>query len=66
MGASGVVEVTAPFPGFDPTEAPIRFVAITLTKMLDPQGKSKGVFSNSSEGIVHYVAAIIIASDPSQ
>jgi len=63
-GASGEVKITAPFAAVEYAEEPTRFMASTLTKMLAPQGKLKGLVINVFMETKQYVLAIIIWSEP--
>jgi hypothetical protein len=41
IGGSGLVIITAPFPGWDSLD-PLILIAATLAQTLDPQGRLKG------------------------
>ena len=65
-GASGFVNITAPFPSAEASESPFMLVAITLAQTLDPHGSKKGSALNVAIGTLHVVAATIAAFEPSQ
>jgi hypothetical protein len=54
-GASGLVIITAPFPGFESSESPKLLLAVTIAKMLDPQGNEKGGACRAETGMLQEV-----------
>ena len=56
VGASGIVEIIAPFPKLDTTEKPIVFYAVTRAKMLEPHVKLNGVAIRSVIKTEHFNA----------
>ena len=66
IGASGVEMIVAPLPADESTELPLKFVAKTLTETLTFSLNEYGADVRTDNGIVHYVAEIIVLSVPSQ
>jgi hypothetical protein len=66
LGGSGLVIIVAPCPALDTPESPLTFVAITVTNTPSPREREYGEASSTLSGIVHYVAAMIELSVPSQ
>lgn len=58
--------MVAPAPAADSFELPFEFVATTRAKTASPNCKENGAAVKVDSGIVHDLAAIIVASLPSQ
>jgi len=65
-GGSGTRVIIAPFPTEDVRDKPIIFVADTLAKILDPQGKSNGDALRTANGIEQRLIEITASVPPSQ
>jgi len=59
VGTSGLVKITAPFPDTDSIEGFTRLVAITLARMLAPQGRLNGVVCRVAIGMMQEAEDII-------
>ena len=66
LGESGVIRITAPLPPEEVPELPMMFVANTLAKTLDPQGKLKGATVKAATGTRQDLSLITCADVPSQ
>ncbi len=59
VGESGFVKITAPSPGSEMSEGFTTFIAITLAKTLEPQGKLNGDACKVEIGIVQLASVTI-------
>jgi len=66
FGASGFVKMVAPLPTLETKEFPYKFVAYTLAKILDPQGRLNGAALRVAVGIVQLVVSITSTLPPWQ